>query len=67
MILLEKIDSYLQTKLENTNVEYQLSGLGVFYNNLLQSLFGSQITSLTFVFGAIFLMLLIFLNHFLHL
>ena len=58
-ILLEKIDSYLQTKLENTNVEYQLSGLGVLYNNLLQSLFGSQITSLVFVFGAIFLMLLI--------
>ena len=57
-ILLEKIDSYLQTKLENTNVEYQLSGLGVLYNNLLQSLFGSQITSLVFVFGAIFLMLL---------
>ena len=58
-LLLEKIDSYLQNKLENTNVEYQLSGLGVLYNNLLQSLFGSQITSLVFVFGAIFLMLLI--------
>ena len=58
-VLLEKIDSYLQTKLENTNVEYQLSGLGVLYNNLLQSLFGSQITSLVFVFGAIFLMLLL--------
>ena len=58
-ILLEKIDSYLQTKLENTNVEYQLSGLGVLYNNLLQSLFGSQITSLVFVFGTIFLMLLL--------
>ena len=57
-VLLEKIDSYLQTKLDNTNVEYQLSGLGVLYNNLLQSLFGSQITSLVFVFGAIFLMLL---------
>ena len=58
-VLLEKIDSYLQTKLENTNVEYQLSGLGVLYNNLLQSLFGSQITSLVFVFGAIFFMLLL--------
>ena len=57
--MLEKIDSYLQTKLDNTNVEYQLSGLGVLYNNLLQSLFGSQITSLVFVFGAIFLMLLL--------
>ncbi|RPG44651.1 MAG: hypothetical protein CBC72_000755 [Gammaproteobacteria bacterium TMED112] len=56
--LLNKIDSYLQTKLENTNVKYQLSGLGVLYNNLLQSLFSSQITSLAFVFGAIFLMLL---------
>ena len=58
-VLLKKIDNYLQTKLENTNVEYQLSGLGVLYNNLLQSLFGSQITSLVFVFGAIFLMLLL--------
>ena len=58
-VLLKKIDNYLQTKLENTDVEYQLSGLGVLYNNLLQSLFGSQITSLVFVFGAIFLMLLL--------
>ena len=57
--LLMKIDIYLANKLKDTNVEYQLSGLGVLYNNLLQSLFGSQITSLTFVFGAIFLMLLI--------
>ena len=57
--LLMKIDSYLASKLKDTNVEYQLSGLGVLYNNLLQSLFGSQITSLAFVFGAIFLMLLI--------
>ena len=57
--LLMKIDNYLANKLKDTNVEYQLSGLGVLYNNLLQSLFGSQITSLTFVFGAIFLMLLI--------
>ena len=57
--LLMKIDSYLASKLKDTNVEYQLSGLGVLYNNLLQSLFGSQIKSLAFVFGAIFLMLLI--------
>ena len=57
--LLNHIDNYLQKKLENTNVEYQLSGLGVLYNNLLQSLFGSQITSLVFVFAAIFLMLLL--------
>ena len=38
-VLLEKIDSYLQTKLENTNVEYQLSGLGVLYNNLIAKSF----------------------------
>jgi hypothetical protein len=57
--LLNHIDNYLQKKLENTDVEYQLSGLGVLYNNLLQSLFGSQITSLVFVFAAIFLMLLL--------
>ena len=57
--LLTRIDDYLLSKLKDTDVEYQLSGLGVLYNNLLQSLFGSQITSLSFVFGAIFLMLLI--------
>ena len=57
--LLIRIDDYLANKLKGTNVEYQLSGLGVLYNNLLQSLFGSQIASLAFVFGAIFLMLLI--------
>ena len=57
--LLTSIDDYLVSKLKDTNVEYQLSGLGVLYNNLLQSLFGSQIASLSFVFGAIFLMLLI--------
>jgi len=57
--LLTRVDDYLVSKLKDTNVEYQLSGLGVLYNNLLQSLFGSQIASLSFVFGAIFLMLLI--------
>ena len=57
--LLTRVDDYLESKLKDTNVEYQLSGLGVLYNNLLQSLFGSQIASLSFVFGAIFLMLLI--------
>ena len=57
--LLIRIDDYLANKLKGTNVEYQLSGLGVLYNNLLQSLFGSQIASLAFVFVAIFLMLLI--------
>ena len=57
--LLTRVDDYLASKLKDTNVEYQLSGLGVLYNNLLQSLFGSQIASLSFVFGAIFLMLLI--------
>jgi predicted RND superfamily exporter protein len=62
--LINSIDSYLANKLNNTNIDYQISGLGVLYNNLLQSLFSSQIKTLSFVFIAIFLMLLVLFRSF---
>jgi predicted RND superfamily exporter protein len=62
--LINSIDNYLLNKLNNTNIDYQISGLGVLYNNLLQSLFSSQIKTLSFVFIAIFLMLLVLFRSF---
>jgi predicted RND superfamily exporter protein len=62
--LINSIDSYLANKLNNTNINYQISGLGVLYNNLLQSLFSSQVKTLSFVFIAIFLMLLVLFRSF---
>ena len=62
--LINSIDNYLTNKLNNTNIDYQISGLGVLYNNLLQSLFSSQIKTLSFVFIAIFLMLLVLFRSF---
>ena len=40
----------------DTEIDYQITGLGVLYNNLLQSLFSSQIKTLSFVLVSIFLM-----------
>ena len=57
--LIGYLDNYLTDKLANTEISYEISGLGVLYNNLLQSLFSSQIKTLLFVFVAIFLMLLV--------
>ena len=62
--LINSIDDYLANKLNDTNIGYQISGLGVLYNNLLQSLFSSQIETLSFVFISIFLMLLVLFRSF---
>ena len=62
--LINSIDDYLANKLNDTNIGYQISGLGVLYNNLLQSLFSSQIKTLSFVFISIFLMLLVLFRSF---
>ncbi len=62
--LINSIDEFLYNKLENTNIKYEISGLGVLYNNLLQSLFSSQIKTLSFVFVAIFMMLLVLFRSF---
>ena len=58
-ILLQKIETDL-TKLLNPNiVSYQLSNLMVIYNNMLQSLFQSQIMTLSFVILILFLMFIV--------
>ncbi|MBH37216.1 MAG: hypothetical protein CMD89_04820 [Gammaproteobacteria bacterium] len=57
--LIQNIYKIVDEETANSNYSYQISGLGILYNNLLQSLFSSQIKSLIFVFGAIFFMLLL--------
>ena len=47
---------------EKSNVEIKVTGIGVLYNNVLQSLYRSQILTLGFVFIGIFLMLSILLK-----
>ena len=37
--LINSIDKILQKNFEGTEIDYQITGLGVLYNNLLQSLF----------------------------
>ena len=62
--LLLDIDNFLSETLSDNEVSYTISGLGVLYNNLLQSLFSSQIKTIALVFAAIFLMLLILFRSF---
>ena len=57
--LLEKIHFDLENKFNLEPEQFKVTGLAVLYNNMLQSLFSSQIKSLGLVFGAIGLMLLI--------
>ncbi|MDG2297638.1 MAG: MMPL family transporter, partial [Gammaproteobacteria bacterium] len=57
--LLEKINFDLENKFQLETDQFQVTGLAVLYNNMLQSLFSSQIKSLGLVFGAIGLMLLV--------
>ena len=57
--LVDKIDKYMISEHQNNLKEYKINGLLVLYNNMLQSLFSSQIKSLSFVIIAIFLMFLI--------
>jgi len=56
--LITSLDNILNEELVGTNFSYEITGLGVLYNNLLQSLFTSQIKSLGFVFVSLFVMLL---------
>ena len=61
--LIKDINSDLNNKFNN--VEYiKVNGLLVLYNNMLQSLFSSQIKSLVFVMIAIFLMFIILFKSF---
>ncbi|MEL0239001.1 MAG: MMPL family transporter [Gammaproteobacteria bacterium] len=59
--LLEKINHDLITKFNLSEDRFEITGLAVLYNNMLQSLFQSQIGSLLVVFSVIaFMLLLIF-------
>ena len=59
--LLEKINNDLIAKFNLSEDRFEITGLAVLYNNMLQSLFQSQIGSLLLVFSVIaFMLLLIF-------
>ena len=57
--LIKKINAELNTKLGFEKNEYKLAGVLILFNNLLQSLFKSQILTLGIVILGIFLMFLI--------
>jgi len=57
--LINKIQYDLENKLGFKNDEFKLAGVLILFNNLLQSLFKSQILTLGFVMVGIFLMFLI--------
>ena len=54
--LIKKIHTELNTKLGFKPEEYQLAGVLILFNNLLQSLFKSQILTLGIVLLGIFIM-----------
>jgi len=56
--LINDINSFLLNEFDNLE-EYKVNGLLVLYNNMLKSLFSSQIKSLGFVILAIFIMFVI--------
>ena len=57
--LIKKIDNDLNVKLKLDKEEYKLAGVLILFNNLLQSLFKSQILTLGIVMLGIFLMFFI--------
>lgn len=57
--LISKINSDLKEIIKNKETTYQLSNLMILYNNMLQSLFDSQIATLGFVVVILFIMFLI--------
>jgi len=57
--LIKKINTELNTKLNLDKEEYKLAGVLILFNNLLQSLFKSQILTLGIVMAGIFLMFFI--------
>ena len=57
--LLNKINNDLREIIKNKETTYQLSNLMVLYNNMLQSLFDSQVSTLGFTILVLFIMFLI--------
>ncbi len=62
--LLEKINYDLQNEFNLKPDQYEITGLAVLYNNMLQSLFQSQIGSLLIVFAVISIMLFLIFKSF---
>ena len=62
--LLQKINNDLITKFNLSEDRFEITGLAVLYNNMLQSLFQSQIGSLLVVFSVIAIMLLLIFKSF---
>ncbi len=62
--LLKKISIELNTSFINDGESVRLTGISVLYNNVLQSLFRSQILTLGTVFVCIFIMLVILFRNF---
>jgi predicted RND superfamily exporter protein len=62
--LIKKINYDLKNKLGLKNDEFQLTGVFILFNNLLQSLFKSQILTLGFVMMGIFIMFLFLFKNF---
>lgn len=60
--LLQQVDRHMQESLGFEPDSYRLSGMLVLYNNMLQSLFTSQILTLGAVFVAITIMLVVLFN-----
>ena len=58
-LLIKQIQSDLSEMLNPQIVDFRLSNLMVIYNNMLQSLFSSQITTLAFVLIILFVMFLL--------
>jgi len=61
--LIDEINHYLETQFDNIE-EYQVNGLLVLYNNMLQSLFSSQIKSFGIILLSIFVMFIILFQSF---
>lgn len=57
--LITKINTEIRDIIKNKETTYQLSNLMILYNNMLQSLFDSQIKTLGFVLIILFIMFLI--------
>ena len=62
--LLQEIESTLENQFGFKKEEYRLTGLAVLYNNMLQSLFNSQIGTLGVVFVTILIMFVVLFRSF---
>ncbi len=58
-LFIHEIQNDLAQILQNESVSFQVNGMMVLYNNLLQSLIASQVDTLSLVIGAIFLVFIL--------